>query len=69
MNHRIAGAVTPLVLIAGAAPAHGRKTQVVRAISLTSLGVYAAATDRDCDIHPRTNLVTGRREWRALKAI
>lgn len=62
---RIALALTLLVLTAHPAAAQGRRTQVVTGISLASLGVYAAAMDRDCDIHPQTNLVAGRCEWRA----
>ena len=64
MHSKIAVSVAMLVLAASAASAQGRKTQVVTGISLASLGVYAAAMDRDCDTHPQTTLVAGRCEWR-----
>ena len=64
MNHRIAAGAAALALVAGAASAQGRRTQVVTGVSLASLGVYAAVMDRDCDIHIQTSLMNGRCEWR-----
>ena len=64
MHSTIAVGVAVLGLAASAASAQGRKTQVVTGVSLASLGVYAAAMDRDCDAHPQTTLVAGRCEWR-----
>ena len=66
---RIALVLTVLVVAAHPAAAQGRKTQVVTGISLASLGVYAAAMDRDCDVHPQTTLVAGRCEWRTTRGV
>ena len=66
---RIALVLTLLVLAAHPTAAQGRRTQVVTGISLASLGVYAAAMDRDCDVHPQTTLVAGSCEWRAARGV
>ena len=64
MHSRIAGGVAVLVLAAVPASAQGRGPQVVTGISLASFGIYAAVSDRDCDIHPQTTLLDGQCTWR-----
>ena len=58
---RIALVLTLLVLAAHPTAAQGRRTQVVTGISLASLGVYAAAMDRDCDVHRRLGSLLAER--------